>query len=113
MRADVPDSHATSYETGRDNMRRITASTHRALIVIATGIAGLGACMASAGADEGGPSGATATPIKHLIVVIGENRGFDHIFATYRPRGDQQVGNLLSRGIADENGMPGPNFRRA
>ena len=94
-------------------MRRITASTHHALIVIATGIAALGACMASAGADEGGRSGSTATPIKHLIVVIGENRGFDHIFATYRPRGDQQVGNLLSRGIVDANGMPGPNFRRA
>src|SRR5262249_6580454 len=26
---------------------------------------------------------ATATPIKHLIVVIGENRSFDHVFGTY------------------------------
>ena len=24
----------------------------------------------------------TATPIKHLIVIIGENRTFDHVFAT-------------------------------
>jgi phospholipase C len=29
----------------------------------------------------------TATPIKHVIVLIGENRTFDHVFATYVPRG--------------------------
>jgi len=27
----------------------------------------------------------TATPIKHVIVIIGENRSFDNIFATYVP----------------------------
>src|ERR1039458_4462376 len=27
----------------------------------------------------------TTTPIKHVIVIIGENRTFDHIFATYQP----------------------------
>ena len=26
---------------------------------------------------------ATLTPIKHVIIIIGENRTFDHIFATY------------------------------
>jgi phospholipase C len=25
----------------------------------------------------------TATPIKHVIVIVGENRTFDHLFATY------------------------------
>src|SRR3984893_8868350 len=29
----------------------------------------------------------TTTPITHLIVLIGENRTFDHTFATYRPKG--------------------------
>lgn len=24
----------------------------------------------------------TSTPIKHVIVIIGENRSFDHVFAT-------------------------------
>ena len=24
----------------------------------------------------------TATPIKHVIVIVGENRSFDHLFAT-------------------------------
>lgn len=28
----------------------------------------------------------TRTPIKHVIVLIGENRTFDHIFATYVPK---------------------------
>jgi phospholipase C len=26
----------------------------------------------------------TETPIKHVIVILGENRTFDHVFATYR-----------------------------
>src|SRR5689334_10661227 len=42
---------------------------------------------------------ATATPIKHVIVLIGENRTFDHLFATYAPRGKEFVSNLLSKGI--------------
>jgi phospholipase C len=55
----------------------------------------------------------TDTPIKHLIVLIGENRTFDHIFATYRPKHDQSVANLLSRGIIFPNGVPGPNFAQS
>ena len=27
----------------------------------------------------------TATPIKHVIIIVGENRSFDHVFATYAP----------------------------
>src|SRR5579872_7173557 len=52
----------------------------------------------------------TATPIKHVIVIIGENRTFDHIFATYKPVAGQTVNNLLSEGIVNSNGTPGPNF---
>ncbi len=36
----------------------------------------------NSGADK---SGLTATPIKHVIIIIGENRSFDHVFATYVP----------------------------
>ena len=39
----------------------------------------------------------TATPIKHVIVLIGENRTFDNVFATYVPKRGQHVSNLLSR----------------
>jgi phospholipase C len=52
----------------------------------------------------------TASPIKHVIVIIGENRSFDHVFATYKPKIGQTVSNLLSKGIITENGTPGPNY---
>jgi phospholipase C len=59
----------------------------------------------------------TQTPIKHVIVIIGENRSFDHVFATYVPKSGQSVDNLLSKGIitldASKNAVPGPNFRKA
>jgi phospholipase C len=53
---------------------------------------------------------ATTTPIKHVIVIIGENRSFDHVFATYVPQNGQTVFNLLSQGIIKADGTPGPNF---
>lgn len=55
----------------------------------------------------------TTTPIKHVIVIIGENRSFDHVFATYQPRRGQTVWNLLSEGIVNADGTPGPNFAKA
>src|SRR5579863_1856789 len=55
----------------------------------------------------------TTTPIKHVIVIYGENRSFDHLFATYvSPSGDKVL-NLLSEGIIDANGRLGPNFTKA
>src|SRR5262249_44795296 len=50
----------------------------------------------------------TATPIKHVIIIIGENRTFDNIFATYRAK-HGKVENLLSKGIINADGSPGPN----
>jgi phospholipase C len=55
----------------------------------------------------------TTTPIKHVIVIIGENRSFDHVFATYQPKRGQSVWNLLSEGIVNADGTPGPNFSKA
>jgi phospholipase C len=55
----------------------------------------------------------TATPIKHVIVIIGENRSFDHVFATYVPKKGEKVRNLLSEGIVKADGTPGPNFMKA
>jgi phospholipase C len=59
------------------------------------------------------PSTATNTPIKHVIVIIGENRSFDHVFATYEPKNGETVWNLLSEGIVYKDGSPGPNFAKA
>jgi phospholipase C len=55
----------------------------------------------------------TTTPIKHVIVIIGENRSFDHVFATYQPNRGQFIWNLLSEGIVNADGTPGPNFSKA
>jgi phospholipase C len=55
----------------------------------------------------------TETPIKHVIVIIGENRSFDHVFATYKPKSGETVWNLLSQGIVNADGTPGPNFSKA
>jgi phospholipase C len=56
----------------------------------------------------------TLTPIKHLIVVVGENRSFDNVFATYVPSDPKQsVWNLLSLGIVDKTGAPGLNATKA
>ena len=52
----------------------------------------------------------TATPIKHVIVIVGENRTFDHIFATYQPKSGETVNNLLSEGIVIADGNRGPNY---
>lgn len=53
---------------------------------------------------------ATSSPIKHVIVIIGENRTFDHVFATYKPSKGQTISNLLSKGIVKEDGSKGPNY---
>src|SRR3982074_2331616 len=59
-------------------------------------------------------AGKTASPIKHVIILIGENRGLDHTFGIYRPKGrGQTISNLLSKGIVNEDGTPGPNFAQA
>jgi phospholipase C len=55
-------------------------------------------------------AGATRTPITNVIVVIGENRAFDSIFATYEAPAGQTIKNLLSQGIINADGTPGPNF---
>ena len=58
-------------------------------------------------------SGKTTSPIKHVIIIVGENRTFDHLFATYQPKKGQHVDNLLSKHIITEDGTPGPNFAEA
>src|ERR1700679_380600 len=52
----------------------------------------------------------TTTPIKHVIVIIGENRTFDHVYGTYTPKAGETISNLLSKGIVKANGKPGPNY---
>ena len=46
-------------------------------------------------------------------MIIGENRSFDHVFATYQPKSGRIVWNLLSEGIVNADGTPGRNFAKA
>jgi phospholipase C len=83
------------------------------LVMLQMGLAGpfLGAAQAKDhDKDDGGRS---RTPIKHVIVIVGENRTFDHIFATYEPKGGESIQNLLSEHIIKEDGTPGKNFADA
>jgi len=55
----------------------------------------------------------TRTPIKHLIVVVGENVSFDTLYGTYRAPRKESIHNLLSQGIVNADGTPGPQYSRA
>jgi len=55
----------------------------------------------------------TATPIQHVIIIVGENRTFDNLFGTYQPRNGQKIENLLSKGIVNADGTPGKNHKLA
>src|SRR5215467_15146192 len=80
----------------------------------AAGLGVLLSCGLAVAGDKGdkGNGGDTATPIKHVIVLIGENWTFDGIYATYEPKraNMQSVANLLSRGVITASGAPGPDF---
>jgi len=76
----------------------------------------LGALAASAhdaDAELDAHPSSTASPIKHVIIIVGENRSFDHVFATYQPKDKHEhVRNLLSERIVNADGTPGPIFAR-
>src|SRR5215471_4605199 len=70
--------------------------------VITAAILSLMGCDAYAADNSLGGSHAgdrkADTRIKHVIVIMGENRTFDHVFATYVPHYGARVDNLLSKG---------------
>ena len=124
----IPSSAAWDREAAaRPRRGRQPAPRHRrerfmssrlTRIASVTGIAGLAltalAATAPAAAAAGaGDSAPTTTPIKHVIVIIGENHTFDNVFATYQPPAGQTIWNLRSEGIVTANGTPGPNFSKA
>jgi len=94
--------------------KHLASALRRGLCSLALAQLALGATLANAAESR---DKTTATPIKHLIVIIGENRSFDHVFATYVPAGGDAVDNLLSKGIvafdANKRAIPGPHFELA
>ena len=82
--------------------------------VVSAAILSLFGSQAAFAQQPGSRDNATTTPIKHVIIVIGENRTFDHVFATYKPVNvGETVSNLLSKGIVKEDGTPGPHYNKA
>ncbi|MBV8929967.1 MAG: hypothetical protein JO152_12665, partial [Mycobacteriaceae bacterium] len=114
-----------SYLPGRGNLRVLLLGTLVAALAVAGVTVPAGGVTAALGRGSragGGkhrhkhhphhnrkahPAGDAATPIKHVIVIIGENHTFDNVFATYQAPRNQQVRNLLSEGIVNADGGPG------
>ena len=96
-------------------MRRRLSGPAGLTTLAAAVVTGVAAMTASGAAAAANPASAppTYTPIKHVIVIIGENHSFDNVFATYQPPSGQHITNLLSEGIVTKNGGLGPNWRKA
>lgn len=55
------------------------------------------------------------SPLRHVIVIVGENHSLDNLFGVYRPDpgSGQTMMNLLAEGIVNADGTPGPQFNKA
>ena len=83
----------------------------RSAVLSIAALVGVGIAIPVHSADQTAPN--TATPIKHVVVVIGENRSFDHLYGTYVPKSGDTILNLLSEGIVHQDGSPGRHFAAA
>jgi phospholipase C len=99
------------------SLKRFAANSMHCCRIALTSLAlfqfSLGGALASTAQAQTDNDNKTTSPIKHVIVIIGENRSYDHIFATYVPKSGQTTMNLLSEGIVKADGTPGPNFEKA
>ncbi|HKU04052.1 MAG TPA: alkaline phosphatase family protein [Arthrobacter sp.] len=81
------------YTAPRFTKKRVAAATGAAMLAasaVAAGLVGASAVPATAA----GTQDATATPIKHVVVLFQENVSFDHYFATY-PKAANTPGETL------------------
>jgi phospholipase C len=99
------------------SLKRFAANSMHCLRIALTSLAlfqfSLGGPLASTAQAQTDNDSKTTSPIKHVIIIIGENRSYDHVFATYVPKSGQTTMNLLSEGIVKADGTPGPNFDKA
>src|SRR5260370_31192294 len=87
-------------------LRKASISTAIALNVMLSSMLFQATSTSAAGLNTE-RNNSTATPIKHVIVIIGENHTFDNIFGTFQPRYGQSVNNLLSQGMVTCSGNLG------
>jgi phospholipase C len=99
------------------SLKRFAANSMHCCRIALTSLAlfqfSLGGPLVSTAQAQTDNDNKTTSPIKHVIVIIGENRSYDHVFATYVPKSGQTTMNLLSEGIIKADGTPGPNFDKA
>ncbi|WP_329741840.1 alkaline phosphatase family protein [Dyella sp. A6] len=100
------DLHTGSLSVG-------TGASHAVVSIPAHGALSAAVPAAAAASAVALANGPTTTPIQHVIVVIGENQTFDALFGGYVPPKGQTVKNLLSEGIINADGTPGPHFALA
>jgi phospholipase C len=97
-----------------EGVRMVRKLTHPATVAgVVLAVTAMVSAAAASTAPHASRAPATTTPIKHVVVIIGENHSFDNVFATYQPPGHQKIWNLLSEGIVAKDGAPGPNFAKA
>src|SRR5215469_3246907 len=99
----------------RRKVRGLVSRAIAAAVVFGLAITHSGPARAADASD------ATATPIKHLVVIFGENITFDHYFGTYpnatNPSGEPRF--VAAAGTPNVNGLNGalltvnPNFLNA
>lgn len=88
--------------------RRVTAGVTACAIALTS--AGVPVSVLADDNNNGQGQSGAASPIQHVIVIVGENRTFDHLFGAYQPPRGESVSNLLSKGIIKADGTPGPHF---
>ena len=98
--------HAGQVAVGTDSARTVVS-------IPATGVIPAPVPTAAAASLAALDAGPTTTAIQNVIVVVGENQTFDAVFGAYQPPANQTVKNLLSQGIINADGTPGPNFALA
>jgi len=91
----------------------------RSLRILACGgLAAVAAAVGLTAAQADPPSSSTTTPIKHVVVIFGENVSFDHYFGTYpyatNPAGEPAFhaapGTPSVNGLTDELLTSNPNL---
>jgi phospholipase C len=93
---------------------RLTTALCTSILVLSAFRLGAGPLSAADNGKDDKDVIKTQSPIKHVIILIGENRGLDHTFGVYKPKGKgQTISNILSKGIVNLDGTPGPNFSLA
>jgi len=98
-------------------MRRspLIATAGALVLAVSATLPAIASAAAPASAATVRPAGLgyTTTPIKHVVVIIGENHTFDNVFATYQPPKRQHIDNLLSEGIVTASGGLGSHAKKA